>query len=487
MTAQLRAIALNIPADVQVCIPPTLDTMTTYCILEQDDWFEKEITFVRRLLQPGMTVIDIGANYGVYSLAAARAVGPQGAVWAFEPASAVLPYLRESIARNRFTQIRVVDAALAHEEGIGHLHLARDPALNQLQAPDSESGSGESVGITTLDHQQATLGWGEVDFIKLDAEGAERRILRGGRDFLAQGSPLVMFERLHNGAVDDAIAADFRYMGWGIYRLTSPQGYLVPLEPGQAADPFELNLFACKQACAARLAGRGLLVVDGAADVEISRGGGIALLQRQAFWPALAPRVAGESPPLYMDTLDAFAAGLDGNRPLEQRWAALRRAVGLAKGFARQPVIPAMCSTLARIAFEAGEHQLMMEALQAIIQAYPNRDAPVRLPLWPAAPRYDTIGPGADPVTWFHAAVIEQFERVRTYSSLFGGPGTLPLLDWLQSTRFAGHEMERRRVLMRLTHHLEAKRTPLLDEDKEHCLNREAWLPSGAVGSVLIG
>jgi hypothetical protein len=276
-------------------------------------------------------------------------------------------------------------------------------------------------------------------------------------------------------------------MGWGIYRLTGAQGYLVPMRPGQAADPFELNLFACKEECAARLAERELLVVNDTADVEIAQGAGIALLKQQVFRPALAPRIAGESQPAYLDILDAFAAGLDKSRPLECRWAALRRAVELVKGFPPRPVMPAVCSTFARIALEAGEHKLMMDALQAILRAYPNHDAPLVQPLWPASPRYDAIDPGSDPVTWFHAAVIEQFECARSYSSLFGGPGTLPLLDWLQSTRFASHAMERRRALIRLTHRLEARRTLLLEDGGEHCLNHEAWLPTGAIGSALVG
>src|SRR5579872_2565334 len=483
MTASLGTMVLKVPGNVEVCVPATLENMMTYCLAEQEDWFEKEITFVRRMLEPAMTVVDVGANYGLYSLAAARAVGPQGVVWSFEPASAVLPYLRESIARNDFAQIRIVDAAVADEQGTGLLELARDPALNRLQPLGAQSG--EPVHITTLDHEQITQGWSDVGFVKLDAEGAERAILRGGRNFLTHGSPLVMFERVHDGAVDDGIAQDFRGMGWGIFRLTNPEGYLVPLKSGQSADPLELNLFACKQARMVQLAERGLLVVDSSHDIPIAPGAGLALLQQQAFWPVLASRINGESDSRYIDVLDAFAVARNQDCALEERWAALRRAVELAKSFGPQPVTPAMCSTIARIAFEAGEYRLMMDALQAVLRAYPNRNAPVIRPLWPACPRYDAIDPASDVVTWFHAAIIEQFERARRYSSRFGGPETLPLLDWLQSTRFASHEMERRRTLIRLVNGLKAERTPLLTQGGEGCLNREIWLPDGQIGAQL--
>src|SRR5262249_11504183 len=64
-----------------------LDVITTYVLLEQETWFEKEVPFVLDWVQPGMTVIDIGANVGLFSLPIARRVGPAGQVFAFEPGS----------------------------------------------------------------------------------------------------------------------------------------------------------------------------------------------------------------------------------------------------------------------------------------------------------------------------------------------------------------------------------------------------------------
>ena len=59
---------LRMADGTRIVVPPSLDAITTYVILEQEKWFEKEATFVASWLQPGMTVIDIGANLGVYSL-----------------------------------------------------------------------------------------------------------------------------------------------------------------------------------------------------------------------------------------------------------------------------------------------------------------------------------------------------------------------------------------------------------------------------------
>ena len=67
---------LTMVDEVRVVVPDSLDLITPYVLLEQQDWFEDEIKFLRHLLQPGQKVIDIGANYGVYALSMAQAVGP---------------------------------------------------------------------------------------------------------------------------------------------------------------------------------------------------------------------------------------------------------------------------------------------------------------------------------------------------------------------------------------------------------------------------
>ncbi|MBK7673942.1 MAG: hypothetical protein IPJ27_03790 [Candidatus Accumulibacter sp.] len=55
---------LTMVDEVRVVVPDSLDLITPYVLLEQQDWFEDEIKFLRHLLQPGQKVIDIGANYG---------------------------------------------------------------------------------------------------------------------------------------------------------------------------------------------------------------------------------------------------------------------------------------------------------------------------------------------------------------------------------------------------------------------------------------
>lgn len=71
---------LSFAGDLRIRVPDSLDLITPYVLREQHDWFEDELTFVRHCLQPGQHAIDIGANYGVYTLSMAKSVGPSGRI-----------------------------------------------------------------------------------------------------------------------------------------------------------------------------------------------------------------------------------------------------------------------------------------------------------------------------------------------------------------------------------------------------------------------
>ena len=71
----LDTVVLTLVDGVRIVVPDSLFLITPYVLREQQDFFEDELPFVRELLQPGQNVIDIGANYGVYTLPMAQKVG----------------------------------------------------------------------------------------------------------------------------------------------------------------------------------------------------------------------------------------------------------------------------------------------------------------------------------------------------------------------------------------------------------------------------
>jgi len=151
--------------------------------------FEAETTrLLREVLEPGMTVLDVGANIGVMSLLAARAVGETGSVHAFEPGPTIVTTLQRNVAANGFAaRIRVHAVAVGATPGTIDIHVApTGDALASIYAEAAESGGGTSVAtavrLTSLDVWGAEHRWPRVDLIKIDVEGAEIAVLEGMRE-----------------------------------------------------------------------------------------------------------------------------------------------------------------------------------------------------------------------------------------------------------------------------------------------------------------
>src|SRR5215470_941192 len=106
-----------------------------------DGQFESaEFAFVSRFLRPGMTVLDVGAHHGFYTMLASRRVGERGRVVSFEPSSRERAQLERHIRINRCNNVTVKSVALGAEEGVGRLYCVqgRETGMNSLYPPEGE-------------------------------------------------------------------------------------------------------------------------------------------------------------------------------------------------------------------------------------------------------------------------------------------------------------------------------------------------------------
>lgn len=152
-----------------------------------------ETAFLRRQVQRGMNVLDIGANIGWFTVNMAMLVGPGGRVDAFEPRDDVARYLRRTLAENKLTNALVHCCALAAENGEGLIAFAeQDSALASahLMVGD-EAPAGEATQPVPLRRLDLAI-WGGVDFIKIDAAGAERLVLDGGDIVIGRDRPVIL-------------------------------------------------------------------------------------------------------------------------------------------------------------------------------------------------------------------------------------------------------------------------------------------------------
>jgi FkbM family methyltransferase len=462
---------VRVKGDGEICIPAG-PSITTYVLIEQEDWFEKEIAFVRRLLRPGMRAIDIGASYGTYTLAMAQAVGPQGRIWAYEPSSVTARYLRQTIARNRLAHVELTQAAVSSRTGTGRLQLNEQAELNRL----AEAGEGEDVSLTALDDECRVHAFEHIDFIKIDAEGGELDVIRGGEAFFANKSPLVMFERKPPAGENTSVQAAFRSRGYALFKLIGPDRCLVPVSSDEPFDGYELNLFACKPERADILSADGLLVTTHITPPDSLPCAWLSMWRRESFAPFFADAEAVTTPG-YRHALDAYAVWRDVDRPLSERCGGLLAAADSLRRLTADTRNMAVLSTATRVAHEAGSRQLAVDCLKRMLDLMKHGRPQLREPFWPACARFDAIRPNVDRDAWFLAAAFEAYEERRAFSSQFAAPDTLAALDWLASTPYASPAMERRRQLMaiRTGRQRERQASPLLGTAAAGHLNPQLW------------
>ncbi len=447
-----NALCIRVAGGVTVAVPDRMDLLTPYVLLEQEDWFEDEIKFVRKVMRPGMRAVDIGANYGLYTLAIAKGVGPSGRVWAVEPSSATSAYLRESIRLNAFSQVTVIQKALSDREGTAKLSISANSELNTLINAADQAGT-EEVDLSTLDSLANSKAWGPVDFLKLDAEGEEERILKGGAAFLRSSNPLVMFEIRHGDRLNLHLVDRLKSAGYASYELVPGLGLLAPFNPDATRDQFRLNLFACKPERAKLLAESGHLVLKTKAKLQAK------------------------------DPVEHYRDALDETLAPALRFSSLQAALR---------VMVSLCDTgdayrlgsCARFACAFGEREQAIELLRRALANCATADPGAAAePFVPASAAFDALPASGRHAEWLRASLLDQLLRLNAFSSYFMQPTEsrrswlLSQLEALRSTGFQRPAMERMRQLIRIFSGLQPGRgtDPLLIAYGPENLNPDLW------------
>lgn len=148
-------------------------------------------------VQPGMTVLDIGAHVGFYSLLLARLVGAQGCVLSFEPMPDNYARLVENLQLNHLQQVTPINLAVLARSGEMEANVPEGEPYSGSISPNQDYGTPRiRVHATSLDEFYAHSAQ-RLDFIKMDVEGAEGGILAGGLQTVRRSRPRFLIELHH--------------------------------------------------------------------------------------------------------------------------------------------------------------------------------------------------------------------------------------------------------------------------------------------------
>jgi FkbM family methyltransferase len=172
-----------------VSMPGNWSSLATYIQNYRDPGIQK---FIRRIVAPQSTFVDVGANIGTYTVFAAATVGPKGKVVAIEPHPLIFEYLQRNVRGNHLQNVLAVEVAVGalrktaamkySKQNPGETHVA-----SQYDAQATE------VPMARLDDVLADLGIGKVDYLKIDVEGYELYVLQGATHTIA-ASPNVIIQ-----------------------------------------------------------------------------------------------------------------------------------------------------------------------------------------------------------------------------------------------------------------------------------------------------
>ncbi len=158
-----------------------------------------ETSVVKQQIHPGMTVYNIGANAGYYTILSSRLVGPNGSVIAFEPEPGNFELLQTNIRENLLTNVTAMNVAVGSESGSVSLALSTtNSGDHQIGASENALGrEAVTVPIVSLDNLISN-GMNPPDVIIMDVQGHEYEVMRGFARYLAMPSPkpLIMITEL---------------------------------------------------------------------------------------------------------------------------------------------------------------------------------------------------------------------------------------------------------------------------------------------------
>lgn len=217
--------------------------LTPHLVVHRE--FERmESSVIRERVKPGGFALDIGANVGYHSLLLSRQVGPEGRVIAFEPDPENFGYLQKSVASTRWRNVELRQQAVWESSGTLELYRnAEHPGDHQVYR-SGESREHVTVEAVAIDD---VIGNADVDFVKMDIQGAEGHAVEGMRRLLDRRPPPAMLMEfwpygLRTAGTDPgALYGRLRDLGYAMHRCDDERGVIAPISFEEIAAHCDLD------------------------------------------------------------------------------------------------------------------------------------------------------------------------------------------------------------------------------------------------------
>jgi len=198
---------------------------------------------ISRLLCPGDTFIDVGANSGFFTLLASSRVGAMGQVLSFEPLPSMRGRITENLSLNRMENVTLHGVALSN--AAGEIAFYEGPQGHKgLSSMRPIEGVSTTLQVPTIPLDDLAGSAPSVKLIKIDVEGAEQLVIEGMEKLLAQHHPCLIIEMTDQylkafGHSAEGLSTILCRTGYNMHKIT-PDG-LTEMSPGQANNEPQYN------------------------------------------------------------------------------------------------------------------------------------------------------------------------------------------------------------------------------------------------------
>ena len=205
---------------------------------------EPELEWVKEFVRSGDTVIDVGANFGLYSYHLSKRVGTKGRVYAFEPVPSTYKSLCIVARLLRLTNVDIINKGCSDTSGevtfrvpvsdagtisAGLAFIDMDASRRNERLSESTYQRTRAVNATVVRLDSYLLGLSQLRLIKVDVEGADLLVLRGASGLIDEHRPGVLIEVEQRymdsyGVSKDDVKAFFDDRGYGMYQWDATRG-----------------------------------------------------------------------------------------------------------------------------------------------------------------------------------------------------------------------------------------------------------------------
>lgn len=471
---------IQLKHDFSINIPADLYQIASFIFMEQETWMEVDVRFIETLSLYVNKVIDIGANYGFYSLLMAKSGSKDICIYAVEPNSKTMSHLRESIKQSKLDSISTHELAFSNFEGQATLTNASNPELSELNLECDDDQP--LIKVCKLDiwiNELDSLG---VDFVKLDAEGSEMSIVDGGQTFFDSQDPLIMFELKHGQRVQIELIETLEKMGYEIFQYWPGVNSLIPVDTrnSRTFDSMRLNLYAAKPSRQKILNDHRLLFRK---SDTYSNGVPKAFFktsfhEKIGFNNEQLSNWNESSSSLSKKIFQAVMIYEDESIDLQFRVDAMHEAeelISSVKSIERLTISDTF--SLIRVSKDLGNYNYAaMIALKMLQRIQSGEGIIIKEPFvsldLASEKKLETYSLDQ----WVQLVLVETLELCSTFSGIFSAEVSLNRCDILERFGFLSPLLSRRHVLLKKL--IRGEFTPLTKESLSHSLNKTFWSKS---------